>query len=116
MVRVQHVAARLRPEEAGEGGERDEALLRARLERGPAASMLFRPEEVHACSEKRRPASRGAEPIVEVADHPGWVDPDDTTVAHFDRDRVAAVQARGIDEDRLAGEPPGARRRLESAT
>src|SRR5207244_12250675 len=49
--------------------------------------MLFRPEEVHACSEKRRPASRGAEPIVEVADDPGWVDPDDTTVAHFDRDR-----------------------------
>jgi len=67
------VAARLRPQEAGEGGERDEALLRARLERGPAASMLFRPEEVHPRSEKRRPASRGAEPIVEVADHPGWV-------------------------------------------
>src|SRR5438094_8094375 len=107
MVRVQHVAARLRPEEAGEGGERDEALLRARLERGPAASMLFRREEVHACSEKRRPASRGAEPIVEVADDRRWVDPDDTTAAHFDRARVAAVRARGIDADHLAREHAG---------
>src|SRR5438552_17252733 len=77
--------------------------------------MLFRPEEVHACSEKRRPASRGAEPIVEVADDPGWVDPDDTTVAHFDRDRVAADKARDIDADHLDGDTPGARDRLAAA-
>src|SRR5882672_4824578 len=77
--------------------------------------MLFRPEEVHPRSEKRRPASRGAEPIVEVTDHPRWVDPDDTTIAHFDRDRVAAVQAWGVDADRLAGEQPGDRGRLEAA-
>src|SRR5690242_19259782 len=96
VVGLEHVVARLGGKEAREIGQRDEALLGARLERRPAACVLFRPEEVHARSEELRLAARRAEAVVEVADGAGRVHPDDAAVAHLQRHRVAAVQARGV--------------------
>src|SRR6185369_14263311 len=66
IVGVEHVMARLRREEPGQLRETDEAFLRARLKGRPATRVLFRPEEVHARSQKRRPAPGRAEAVVEV--------------------------------------------------
>src|SRR5687768_4637121 len=98
--------ARLRAEEPRELGESDEAFLGARLEGVPAASVLFRPEEVHTRSEKRRPAARRAEAVVEVSHDPRRIDPVNLAVAHLDDQGLTAVQARGIDPHRLAGKQP----------
>jgi hypothetical protein len=58
--------ARFGAEQARELGEGDVAFVDARLEGGPATSVLFRREEVDARSEERRPAARRAEAVVEV--------------------------------------------------
>src|SRR2546423_11736588 len=71
VVAVEHVLSALGAEEAGEIRERDEALLRFRVEGRPPARVLFRPEEVHARSEEPVAPARGPEPVVEVADHGG---------------------------------------------
>src|SRR5499425_3569670 len=88
IVGVEHVVARLRGEEPGKLGETDEALFRARLEGRPATRVLFRPEEVHARSQERRPAPGGAEAVVEVPDDAWGIDPDDPTVPHLDAHRI----------------------------
>src|ERR1700730_3023883 len=51
---VEHMVSRLGAEKPRELGEADEALLGPGVELRPASSVLFRPEEVHARSEKRR--------------------------------------------------------------
>src|SRR5690242_12788778 len=73
VVGVQHVAAALGAEEAGQLGERDEALLGPRRELAPPARVLFRPEEVHARSEVERLPAGGAEAEGEVAHHGGRI-------------------------------------------
>src|ERR1700737_1406960 len=114
-VRVQHVPAALGAEEAGQVGERDEALLGSRRELAPAARVVFRPEEVHPGSEIVRPAARGAEAEGEVANQVGRVGPGDAAVAHLDRHRIAAVEAGRVDPHGLAREEPRRGRRLEAA-
>src|SRR5512145_599258 len=114
IIGVEHVVARFCAEEARELGETNEAFLGPRLEGRPATRVLFRPEEVHARSEKRRPAPGGAEAVVEVPHDPGGIDPDDPAVPHLDRHGIAAVEARGLDAHRLAGEQPGDGGRLEA--
>src|ERR1700730_9699153 len=115
VVRVQHVPAALGAEEAGQIGERDEALLGSRRELAPAARVVFRPGGVHPGSEIVRPAARGAEAEGEVANQVGRVGPGDAAVAHLDRHRIAAVEAGRVDPHGLAREEPRRGRRLEAA-
>src|SRR5262249_4491157 len=65
-------------------GEADESFLGLGVEEGPAPRMLFRPEEVHPCSEKGRPAPRRSESVVEVTHHPWWIHRQELAVAHLE--------------------------------
>src|SRR2546425_1277572 len=66
--------ARLRGEEAGQVGQRDESFLGPWQERRPASRVIFRPEEIHARSEERRAAARRTEAEVEVTDDASRLD------------------------------------------
>src|SRR5437867_11899883 len=70
VVRLEHVMARLRGEEADQVGQRDESFLGPWQERWPASRVLFRPEEIHARSEERRAPAGRTEAEVDVPEHP----------------------------------------------
>src|SRR5438445_719829 len=106
--------ARLRGEEAGQVGQRDESFLGPWQERRPASRVIFRPEEIHARSEERRAAARRTEAEVEVTDDASRLDAGDAPIAHLEGHRIAAVEAWRVHADDLAGEQPGDRRRLEA--
>src|SRR6185369_9093365 len=93
----------------------DEPLLGLPAKCLPAPRMLFRPEEVHARSEKRRAAPRRPEAVVQVPDDGRGIDARELAIQHLDGERIAAVETGDVDAHPLAREEPGHRRGLEAA-
>lgn len=85
------------------------------VELGPAAGMLFRPEEVHTGSAPGTVFRGPAHLTVGVAHDARGVDSEHLLVAHLDHQVLAAVQTRGIHANRLAGKQPAYRQRLKAS-
>jgi hypothetical protein len=108
IVTVEKVPPALRAVEDKEIREADDPGLGTWLEEGPAANILFRPEEVHPASHERQVLRiRSQRPwAVAVADDSGRVDGLEMTVAHLQHDPVGAIETRRVDSHGLAGEEP----------
>src|SRR5215472_5771443 len=95
--------------------EADESFLGLGVEEGPTPCMLFRPEEVHPRSEKRRTPARRSEAVIEMAHHPRWIHRHELPVAYLEDHGVAAVETRRLHLDRCPREEPSHGGRLEAA-
>ncbi len=77
--------------------------------------MLFRPEEVHASSTGGAVLGWSAHFAVGVTHYPFRAGGKHLLILHLNGNGFTAVQAWGIDTDRLSGEQPADRQRLEAS-
>jgi hypothetical protein len=85
-------------------GDWFQVLLKVWIESRPPTRMLFRPEEIHARSAKGPIFRRATDRAVGVAHHHLGLHRKHLLIAHFHHDRLATIQTRRINSDRLAGE------------
>jgi hypothetical protein len=65
--------------------------------------MLFRPEEIHPPSAERHFLARTGDGAVGVTHYRIGLDGERLLVTHLNHERLSAIQARGIDSNRLVG-------------
>ncbi len=80
---------------------------------GPAAYMLFRPEEVHLPSSTCPVSGAGAPRRVGMANYCGRICGEHLAVTYLDVDGPVAIEAGRVDAHRLTGKEPADRQRLE---
>ncbi len=108
---LEHLAAEdIQPER-----NRFQRLLKVRLEFGPVAGMLFRPEEVHPCSAKRAAVGRTANLAIRITDQRVRLHAQHLLVSHFNNNGFSTVQTRCLDPDGLTWKEPANRQRLKAS-
>ena len=90
-------AKSLRPE-----SQRLQIRLVGRIELGPATSMLFRPEEIHARSAVSPAFRRPAKAAIGIAHYRLRFNQSDCLIVHLHHDRLAAIGARSVHPYRLS--------------
>lgn len=95
--------------------KRPELLGHRRIVLGPVAHVLFRPEEVHACSPEGPVFRRSSDLAVRIADHAGRLHAEDLFVTHLDGERLAAVEAGRVHTNKFSRKVPADRQRFKSS-
>jgi hypothetical protein len=95
--------------------QRDHPIFGTFFKPGPAADMLFRPEEIHG----RSGIGNIFEPFTEwyryISHQPWWLRLEDFTILHFHLDGLPTIQTRCVNLHLFSGKQPANCQRLKTS-
>jgi hypothetical protein len=95
--------------------ERNNSFFLARIELGPLANVLFRPEEIHRASGIRKVFIPFPHGNSHISRHPFRLNPEEDAVLNIYPDGQPAIQTGCVYPNNLPGKKPADRQRLKGS-